>query len=86
MYFARDAATAVKYAAVDKQGFKRLLVCRVAVGDWCKGSSELKTPPPRPGEENRLFDSTVDVLSWPSMFVVFHDAQVYPEYLITFQI
>ena len=32
-----------------------------------------------------LFDSTVENLADPFIFVTYHDAQVYPEYLVKFK-
>jgi hypothetical protein len=32
-----------------------------------------------------LFDTTVDTVHKPSIFVAYHDAQAYPEYLISFK-
>lgn len=32
-----------------------------------------------------LYDTTVDALTNPSIYVTYHDAQAYPEYLITFR-
>ena len=37
------------------------------------------------GNSKRLYDSVVDNVSSPSMFIVFRDASVYPSYLITFK-
>jgi poly [ADP-ribose] polymerase 10/14/15 len=31
-----------------------------------------------------LFDTTVDSTGSPSIFVAYHDAQAYPEYLVSF--
>ena len=42
-------------------------------------------PPPKdPSRPEILYESVVDNLANPSIFVVFSDAQCYPEYLITF--
>jgi poly [ADP-ribose] polymerase 10/14/15 len=44
----------------------------------------MKVPPPLPGTSYLLlYDSTVNRLKQPSMHVIYHDAQAYPEYLIT---
>jgi len=45
--------------------------------------NSLPVPDPKPGTDD-LFDSTVDSVTNPKVFVVYHDAQVYPEYLVTF--
>ena len=78
VYFAKDLDYAMKYAKPDsKDGLRRMFLCRVAVGDWCKGVSEQLQPSPG-------YDSAVNNVSSPSMFIIYHDTQVYPEYLITF--
>jgi hypothetical protein len=32
-----------------------------------------------------LYDSVVDIVESPTVFVIFEDAHAYPEYLITFK-
>ncbi len=36
-------------------------------------------------EAQETYDTTVDNEESPSIFVVYHDAQAYPEHLITFR-
>merc|ERR1712023_38150 len=84
-YFARDAAYSVNYS---RNGAKEgdlmyLLQVRVAVGTYVKGTQDMIQPPPR--NENQLHDSTVDKEQNPTIFVTYHDAQAYPEYLIKFK-
>ena len=43
------------------------------------------TPDVRNPATNELYDSTVDNVSNPSVFVTYHDAQPYAEYLIKFK-
>lgn len=46
----------------------------------------MKVPPPRdPANPSIMYDSLVDNVDKPSMYVVFHDVQAYPKYLITFK-
>ena len=42
------------------------------------------TPGVRDVANNILYDSTVDDLQNPSIFVLYHDAQTYPEYIVRF--
>ena len=42
------------------------------------------TAPPKPHNPAELFDSVVDNMNAPGIYVIFHDAQAYPEYLIKF--
>jgi poly [ADP-ribose] polymerase 10/14/15 len=61
-----------------------MYLARVVVGDFCVGNDTMTVPPPVPRTSNLLpYDSTVNRLNQPSMYVIYHDAQAYPEYLIT---
>ena len=42
-------------------------------------------PNPTPTPNKVLFDSTVDDVRNPSIFVTYHDAQAYPDYLVRFR-
>ena len=55
----------------------------VAIGEYCKGVTDAIAPPARVG--NQLFDSTVDDVFSPSIFVTYPDAPAYPDYLIPFR-
>ena len=56
---------------------------RVTVGEYCKGVKDALTPDVRDGLN--LYDSTVNNVDNPSIYVTYHDAQAYPEYLIKFK-
>ena len=83
VYFARDASYSDNYAAPDGSGVKRMFLCRVVVGQWCQGYNERLVPDVRSGQT--LYDSTVNKLDDPIMWVTYHDAQAYPEYLIKYR-
>lgn len=84
VYFARDAQYSVGYAAGGVGG-RYMYLARVLVGQYCVGKSTMIVPPPKnPSKPEILYDSVVDGMGNPSMFVVFFDNQCYPEYLITF--
>ncbi|KAM4612170.1 protein mono-ADP-ribosyltransferase PARP14-like [Polymixia lowei] len=87
VYFAVNANySAQGYARPDGSSLKRLYVARVLTGRYTVGNSSLKNPPPRStSDPTDCFDSLVDNQQNPAMFVVFHDDQAYPEYLITFK-
>ncbi|KAJ8342153.1 hypothetical protein SKAU_G00320810 [Synaphobranchus kaupii] len=58
----------------------------VLVGEFTKGDDKMVAPPQRnPGKSADLYDSVVDDTANPTMFIIFHDAQAYPEYLIKFK-
>ena len=83
-YFARDASYSTAYAAPDKKQIQHIFICRMVVGDWSEGSNNQLTPGTKP--DGGLYDSTVDNVTNPTIFVAYHDAQVYPEYLVSFQL
>jgi poly [ADP-ribose] polymerase 10/14/15 len=87
VYFARDSqySSHPTYSEPDKNSIQYMFLCRVAVGDWCKGVNEQLTPNSKPNNPFELFDSTVDNASNPSIFVIYHDSQAYPEYLLSFK-
>ncbi|XP_068090026.1 protein mono-ADP-ribosyltransferase PARP14-like [Hyperolius riggenbachi] len=89
VYFAVDASYSAKppYTSPDPQTGERFMyMAKVLVGHHTKGQAGMKVPPRRQlSDESDLYDSLTDNQNNPSMFVVFHDDQVYPEYLITFR-
>ncbi|KAM9402340.1 uncharacterized protein ACWYII_029461 isoform 1-T2 [Salvelinus alpinus] len=81
-YFARDAK--YSHCFISHSGVRSMFVCRVLVGDYTLGNSDLRRPPPK-GEGNPTFyDSCVDNVLNPSIYVVFEKHQVYPEFLIRY--
>uniref|UniRef100_A0A3Q2CPR0 Poly [ADP-ribose] polymerase n=1 Tax=Cyprinodon variegatus TaxID=28743 RepID=A0A3Q2CPR0_CYPVA len=84
-YFAVDPAYSARgYAKPDNLGHKRMYQARVLIGDYTRGKSGLIAPPAKSGTGADLYDSVTDNANNPSMFIIFHDTQAYPEYLITF--
>ena len=84
VYFAVNSSYSVGYC--DRSGWKSMFLALVLTGNFCKGEKEHKCPPPMGfGKAFRRHDSVVDDVSSPTLFVVFNDASVYPNYLITFQ-
>ncbi|XP_028997166.1 protein mono-ADP-ribosyltransferase PARP14-like isoform X2 [Betta splendens] len=87
-YFAVDASYSAntKYSKPAADGSQLMFVARVLTGTYTLGHSDTKVPPPRNVEQpDNFYDSLVDNISNPSMYVVFHDSQAYPDYLITFK-
>ena len=60
-----------------------MFLCRVMIGEFCLGEQDALAPRARVGAI--LFDSTVDNVADPSIFVTYNDAQAYPEYLVKFR-
>ena len=89
---ARDSSYSAQtlYSRPDADGVQHIFVCRVTVGVFCKGRRDAPAPDPRPGHAHLLYDTTVDdpgVLRMgdPTIYVTYHDAQAYPEYLVKFK-
>ena len=76
-----------RYSEQDAKGNKHMFLVRVLSGEYTKGRRGMKAPPAKDPSKNEaiLFDSVVDNPENPTIFVVFHDAHCYPEYLITFK-
>uniref|UniRef100_A0A2K6F6V0 Poly(ADP-ribose) polymerase family member 12 n=1 Tax=Propithecus coquereli TaxID=379532 RepID=A0A2K6F6V0_PROCO len=82
-YFARDAAYSHHYSKSDTQSHMMFLA-RVLVGEFVRGNGTFVRPPAKEGQSNVFYDSCVNSVSDPSIFVVFEKHQVYPEYLIQY--
>jgi poly [ADP-ribose] polymerase 10/14/15 len=90
-YFAVQSAYSDnnRYAQPDVNDVKRMLLNRVLVGVHCLGNSSVEVLPQRPGVTFNNFpvcyDSAADSNGkTPSIYVIFHDTQAYPEYLIKY--
>lgn len=87
MYFAKEADYSARdlYSPPDAKGHKHVYYARVLTGQYAQGSKDIKVPPPKDlSKPSILHESVVDDMKNPFIFVVFQDAHVYPEYLITF--
>ncbi|VDI14794.1 poly [ADP-ribose] polymerase 7/11/12/13 [Mytilus galloprovincialis] len=83
-YFAKMAQTADSYTDFGRK--KRMFVVRVLAGEYTLGETSYVRPPPRnPSDPFELFDSCVDNVRNPNIFVIFTFDQVYPEYVIEYQ-
>ncbi|XP_045162858.2 uncharacterized protein LOC123527460 [Mercenaria mercenaria] len=80
-YFARDA----KYSHAYTKGPERFMfMVTVLVGDYTVGNRSYRRPPNKPGSDHELYDSCVDNINDPSIFIIFDKNQYYPEYLIQY--
>uniref|UniRef100_A0A8C5PMB7 CCCH-type zinc finger antiviral protein n=1 Tax=Leptobrachium leishanense TaxID=445787 RepID=A0A8C5PMB7_9ANUR len=84
-YFARDASYSHKHSLKDTDGKWTMLVARVLVGDYVTGNHTYRRPPFKLGSTTHCYDSCVDNMVQPSIFVVFEKHQIYPEYLIEYE-
>lgn len=79
-------ATNNQYSRPDGQGHKRMYLCKVLTGEYTLGKSGMRVPPPKQEQQSHiLFDSVVNNVGDPIIFVIFNDTQCYPAYLITFK-
>ena len=87
VYFASDASYSARstYSPPDSNGLKYMYLARVLVVEYTVGRPGLLTPPPKDQDPTDTFDSVVDQIPNPGIFVAFYDWQCYPEYLITFK-
>ncbi len=86
VYFAVDAEYSInpRYAVPDAQGVQRVLLCSVLTGHCQLGNSNMRRPDEN-GETGLPFDSMVDSLENPKIYVSAHnDNQAYAAYLIEF--
>ena len=62
-----------------------MFVAKVLVGSYAKGNPSYRRPPhklPLNGGDTLYYDSCVDDVLQPKMFIVFDIDQSYPEYII----
>ena len=89
VYFAARANYSAqrKYAVPDESGYQYMFICNVIVGMYTKGDKTMKIAPPLDPDRNKhlLFDTLVDNLTNPNIYVAMSDSQAYPEYLVTFK-
>ncbi|XP_066580426.1 protein mono-ADP-ribosyltransferase PARP11 [Amia ocellicauda] len=64
--------------------FKSMFLARVLVGDFTLGNSTYCRPPSKDRSLMNFYDSCVDDIANPKIFVIFDCNQIYPEYLIEF--
>ena len=81
-YFAKNAHYSHKYT-----NDHRLFIVQVLVGEFCAGHSTYVRPPPKDYAEpfGATYDSCVDKVNNPEIFVIFSSDQAYPAYLIEYE-
>ena len=88
-YFARDASYSDCYACVlPTTGQKVLLAANVLVGRACQGAPGMKIAPLVQGGGDggaTRYNTLVDNVADPSIFVVRHSVMAYPSYVITYR-
>ncbi len=81
-YFAENASYSSGYASSGNARY--MFYAKVLVGNYTKGDSSMMRPPNLPGSQFELYDSTVNDVSKPSIYVVYDKTQCYPQHLILY--
>lgn len=86
IYFAKDAAFADRYIIPVEEEYK-IILANILVGEFVKSNSACVRPPQvNPNEKGgKLYDSCVDSIKEPKLFVIFANEQIYPAYIITYK-
>ncbi|XP_038045720.1 protein mono-ADP-ribosyltransferase PARP14-like [Patiria miniata] len=86
-YFAAEASFSARsfYAEPNASNTKHIYATKVLVGDFTTGAKGMVMPPNKPNNSDQLYDSVVDNVGKPSIYVIFNDAQAYPEHLIKYK-
>lgn len=87
-YFATSASFSNGYCAtVHRDDVRQMFLAKVLVGKVSVGKHNLRRPPPITSNRSqcRLYDTCVDNVDKPTMFVVFDSCQCYPYYLIKYK-
>ncbi|XP_029681546.1 protein mono-ADP-ribosyltransferase PARP12-like [Takifugu rubripes] len=82
-YFAVDAQYSHHYTS--DSDVRSMFVVRLLVGKYTTGSPEYRRPPSKDGGDINFYDSCVDNVRQPSIYVVFDKPQIYPEYLLQYR-
>lgn len=60
-----------------------MFVALVLVGEYTRGTGAYVRPPHKP-DGKTFYDSCVNQVNDPSIFVIFEKQQIYPEYVIEY--
>eukprot|EP00058_Branchiostoma_floridae_P019229 XP_002604719.1 hypothetical protein BRAFLDRAFT_280943 [Branchiostoma floridae] len=86
-YFTANASFAAAYSQPSyPSGHRYMFLAKVLVGQYAKGDRSCCRPPPLNEADpyGQGYDSCVDDVNNPNVFVVFESSQCYPEYLIEY--
>ena len=87
VHFTVNSADAASCAQPDTKGLCRMYYARVLAGEYTKGDLQMTIPPSKndPSNPSLPYDTTVDKVDDPGVFVIYYDTQAYPEYIVTFK-
>lgn len=86
IYFAKNASDSKYYAKPSEHHHRYMFLARVLVGTYTAGARSYCRPPPKyyVDPESDLYDSCVNNVKNPTVFVTFDNDQCYPEYIIKY--
>lgn len=86
-YFTEEAALSNLYCKQDSESFRYMFLAEVLVGSFVKGEPSMKRPPVKDefAPKKELYDSCVDNVEKPTIFVLFDADQYYPSFLIKYK-
>ncbi|XP_058153426.1 zinc finger CCCH-type antiviral protein 1 isoform X6 [Dasypus novemcinctus] len=82
-YFRTDALCSHKSCEHEAKN-TAMFVAQVLVGDFTEGNMMYIRPPLKADDQGTLYDSCVDEMANPSVFVIFQKDQIYPAYVIEY--
>ncbi|XP_039357729.1 uncharacterized protein LOC120382307 isoform X3 [Mauremys reevesii] len=84
-YFSVNADQADRYSQAGKGGLRHMFLAKVLVGKCTRGKKHYWQPPQlESGRE--CFDSCVDNVASPNIYVIFNSYQCYPYFLISYKL
>eukprot|EP00927_Polykrikos_kofoidii_P039141 TRINITY_DN33573_c0_g1_i1.p1 TRINITY_DN33573_c0_g1~~TRINITY_DN33573_c0_g1_i1.p1 ORF type:complete len:969 (+),score=111.63 TRINITY_DN33573_c0_g1_i1:43-2949(+) len=82
-YFSSNASYSARFCD-RRRACRTMILARVFVGAWARGSPGLMEPPYRDQGQLKRYDSTTDSENNPTIFCVFRDFQALPLYIVEF--
>merc|ERR1712228_300779 len=84
-YFAKNAQYSVSYCLQQSNGIYKMFECKVICGEGCQGDSRysLRTWPKK--KNGFIYDTLVDSMHNPSIYVIHQNARAYPMHIIHFK-
>lgn len=86
-YFATSATLSNTFSARTSGEVRHMFLAKVLVGKVSVGRNDYRRPPPLSSKKRQyqMFDTCVDNMDEPTMFVVYDSCQCYPYYLIKYK-
>eukprot|EP01084_Bolivina_argentea_P082002 148486_1 len=84
-YFARDASYSHGYSGCDSNGVRQMFQCKVLMGESHQGKGAYKLTSWPKKQNGLIYDSLVDIVNNPSIFVIHENVRAYPMFIIHFK-